>query len=115
MSLALSTPPEIDTLDPASCFEVISRHNLIARFDLDGILLSANPLFLSVFGYEACDALGQHHSMFLVDPNRHDPSYDRMWSDFADGVARKGEVLRRSRAGDVIWLQAVYCPVFDDE
>ncbi|MEM9289596.1 MAG: PAS domain-containing protein [Pseudomonadota bacterium] len=98
-------------LNAQESFEIISRYHCIAQFSLDGTILSANDKFLSTFEYTYNELIGQLHRRLLVDPNRPDPDYDRMWSGFSDGIARSGEILRRTKSGKVVWLQAVYCPV----
>lgn len=113
MGVELADLPQKDDLDPRACFDIISRCHCIARFDLNGIILAVNRTFLSTFGFSEADLLGSHHRMLLMDPIYQDETYKTMWSGFADGVARKGEVLRRAKNGDVLWLQAVYCPVFN--
>ncbi|MEO0410873.1 MAG: PAS domain-containing protein [Pseudomonadota bacterium] len=114
MGMELTSAPQGDDLAPLACFNIISRYHCIARFGLGGIVEAVNETFLSTFGYNEAELIGAHHRMLLVDSSNPDPAYERMWSDFSDGVARKGEVLRRAKSGDVLWLQAVYCPVFDD-
>lgn len=114
MGIQLFALPQGDPLNPLSSYDVLSRYHCIATFGLDGTVLAANATFLSVFEYTSSEVVGRKHRMFLVDPGRPDAAYERMWSDFADGEARTGEVLRRNKSGAVVWLQAVYCPVFDE-
>lgn len=94
--------------------KIISTFHCVARFSLEGTLLEANDKFFDTFGYDKSDVIGKHHRLFLKDPNTTDPMYEKMWPGFADGKARAGEVLRKNKAGQVIWLQAVYCPMTDD-
>lgn len=94
---------------------IISTFHCVARFSLEGVLLEANDKFLETFGYCDHEVIGKHHRMFLKDPKTNDPEYEKMWPEFQNGKAKAGEVLRKNRAGQVIWLQAVYCPVTDED
>ncbi|MEM6683182.1 MAG: PAS domain-containing protein [Pseudomonadota bacterium] len=92
-------------------FDIVSKFHCIAHFNLTGELLEANQNFLDVLGYTLDEIIGVNHRTFLVDPKTKDPQYANMWPSFADGQAKSGEVLRRTKTGQIVWLQSVYCPM----
>jgi len=44
----------------------LNRIQAIIEFDLNGIILHANELFLSAMGYSLDELLGQHHRIFVI-------------------------------------------------
>jgi methyl-accepting chemotaxis protein len=95
--------------------EAIHRSQLVARFGLDGTIVSANSRFLKVFGYEDREVVGRHHRLFVRDTDAQSEDYRQFWLDLSEGRPQAGEFRRVSRAGKDVWLQATYIPVLDPE
>jgi methyl-accepting chemotaxis protein len=93
----------------------IDRAQAIIEFKLDGTVSSANENFCRVFGYEAKDVLGKHHSMFCDPAEVSSPDYEKFWNRLKKGEYVAGEFRRLGRAGKEIWLLASYCPVLSDD
>lgn len=87
-------------------------HAVIA-FDVGGIVLDANPLFLAAFGYEIDAVVGRHHRMFVDAAQAHGAAYARFWDELARGRHQTGQFKRLGRDGREVWLQATYVPVAD--
>ena len=45
--------------------QAINRSNAAIEFDLEGNILTANQLFLDLFGYDLTEVKGEHHRMFV--------------------------------------------------
>lgn len=99
-----------NSVEAACICGIVSKFHCMALFDLEGTLLDANDNFLHLFGYTSGEAIGLNHRQFLTDPDTQDPLYMTLWQSFSDGQGKAGEVLRRTKQGRIIWLQAVYCP-----
>lgn len=95
--------------------EAIHRSQLVARFGLDGTVLSANGRFLQVFGYQDRDVIGKHHKIFLRETDAESEEYRQFWHELSQGRPQAGEFRRISKTGQEIWLQATYIPVLDPD
>ena len=93
----------------------ICRSQAVIEFDLAGIVLWANEVFLTAMGYRLDEIVGQHHRMFCPPDYVATPAYDQFWAKLASGAFDSGEYKRRGKAGRDIWLQATYNPVFDTD
>jgi methyl-accepting chemotaxis protein len=100
-----------------SRLEAINRSNAIIYFDLGGIILGVNDIFLLAMGYgvdEYNELIGKHHSIFVCEDYAKSLEYEKFWDILRSGKFYKGEFERRKRDGSLINLQATYNPIFDD-
>jgi PAS domain S-box-containing protein len=83
------------------------------EFDMNGFVLSANPNFLKLMGYQADEVIGKHHRIFLNSDYALSKEYVKFWVDLNCGKAQTGEVKRFNKAGKEVWLSASYTPAID--
>ncbi len=84
-------------------------------FKPDGSVISANPLFLSVMGYDLRDIQGQHHRMFCPPDYVNTPQYADFWQSLRNKSNHKGTFLRKKKNGEQVWLEATYFPVSNEQ
>jgi PAS domain S-box-containing protein len=97
--------------------EAINRSNGVIEFDLNGYIIKVNDLFLSVVGFlpnERTKVIGKHHSMFVQSEYAKSPEYKKFWESLRNGEYIGGEFPRVNREGALIYLQATYNPVLDE-
>lgn len=99
--------------DERSQIIAINKTQAVAHFSLNGVILSANEIFLNAMGYEEQEILGQHHSIFIQEEERESTEYKAFWKELSSGAHRVGECRRINKDGKEVWLQAVYSPVLD--
>ncbi|SHM23275.1 methyl-accepting chemotaxis protein [Cryptosporangium aurantiacum] len=93
----------------------IDRAQAVIEFDLDGVVLDANKLFLETTGYNLDEVVGQHHRMFVEPRYATTDAYRSFWKRLAQGEYEAGEYKRVGKGGTEIWLQASYNPIFDQD
>ena len=100
-----------------SRMEAINRSNALIYFDLNGIILGVNAIFLKAMGYgenEHEEVIGKHHSIFICEDYAKSSEYEKFWDILRSGKYYQGEFERRKRDGSLINLQATYNPIFDE-
>jgi methyl-accepting chemotaxis protein len=100
-----------------SRLEGINRSNAIIYFDLGGIILGVNDIFLEAMGYkvgEHDEIIGKHHSIFVCKDYAKSSEYEKFWDILRSGKYYSGEFERIKKDGTLINLQATYNPIFDD-
>ena len=100
-----------------SRMEAINRSNAIIYFDLKGIILGVNAIFLKSMGYsedEHTEIIGKHHSIFVCEDYARSLEYEKFWDILRSGKYYSGEFERRKKDGSLINLQATYNPIFDE-
>ena len=102
---------EVDVADLPGYVAAISRSQAIVEFDLDGTVLNANDLFLSVMGYPLAAVKGKHHRMFCMPEHTDSAEYADLWARLRAGEPQAGEFMRMTGQGQCVWLQATYTPI----
>jgi PAS domain S-box-containing protein len=100
-----------------SRLEAINRSNAIIYFDLGGIILGVNDIFLEAMGYGKGnheELIGKHHSTFVCDDYARSLEYEKFWDILRSGKHYTGEFERRKKDGSLINLQATYNPVYNE-
>ncbi|WP_201728628.1 methyl-accepting chemotaxis protein [Acidocella sp. C78] len=85
----------------------------LASFTPDGTILDANERFLRLTGYNLAELAGRHHRLLVAPAERDSAAYAAFWRGLAAGAASSGVFRRLGKAGNELWLRAVYTPVRD--
>ncbi|MEO0398964.1 MAG: methyl-accepting chemotaxis protein [Pseudomonadota bacterium] len=93
--------------------KAIDQTQAIIEFDLDGNVLNANANFLAATGYARSDVIGRHHRMFCHYELTESREYADMWLRLAEGEHFVSLVKRKTKSGDVLYLDANYNPILD--
>jgi methyl-accepting chemotaxis protein len=107
------TRARVESANNRGQIEAIGRSQAVVEFALDGTVLTANELFLSVMGYTLPEIIGKHHAMFVLPAERASPSYNAFWAGLGNGEFRAGEFRRVSKSGADVWLRATYNSIHD--
>lgn len=86
-----------------------------ADYDLNGILLDANNIFLEMLDYKEEDIFNKHHSLLVHKDAINLPENLTLWQDLSQGVARSGEFRFMNSKGRSVWIFSTYTPVRDVE
>ncbi|MGF1454283.1 MAG: methyl-accepting chemotaxis protein [Alphaproteobacteria bacterium] len=101
--------------DAKGTLEAIGREQAIIEFDLDGTIVWANDNFLSALGYSLEEIVGRHHSLFVDAQDVQSAEYRAFWPKLARGEIQRGRFRRVTKAGEEIWIEAIYNRVIDDQ
>jgi methyl-accepting chemotaxis protein len=93
----------------------LHRSMAVIEFDGTGTILSANDNFLATVGYRWEDVIGKHHRIFCDAGYARSREYAEFWRRLNQGEFFTGQFERRGKGGAVLWLEASYNPVFDDD
>lgn len=83
----------------------------VIEFTPDGIIVNANENFQKTMGTTLNSIVGQHHKIFCdSDFYRENPDF---WRRLQSGQHFSGKFKRIDSAGEIVWLEATYNPIFD--
>jgi methyl-accepting chemotaxis protein len=108
------TETKLNALDSAAKINAISRAQATIEFKTDGTIISANENFLSALGYKLDEIVGRAHRMFVDGAYAASADYARFWERLLSGEFVAGEFTRIGKGGRLVFIQASYNPVFDD-
>lgn len=109
------TEQKIKQVDFSGKIDAVERVQAVVEFDVKGRILRANDNFLTAFGYEAADVIGQHHRLFCDPLYVRSPDYLKFWDQLAHGEFNAGEFRRIGKNGKDVWIQASYNPIFNPD
>ena len=98
--------------------EAINRSNAIIYFDLNGFILGVNSIFLETMGYKDGQhekIIGKHHSIFVSPEYVKSDEYIKFWETLRAGKFFEGEFERVKVDGNLIYLQATYNPILNED
>ncbi len=84
-------------------------------FELDGTIIEANDNFLNAAGYSLSEIKGKHHKIFCPPELVSSSEYKQFWSQLNQGEFVQGLFERRDASGNVLWLEASYNPIVDED
>lgn len=93
--------------------DAVDKSHAVIAFDVDGIILNANPKFLAVMGYNLEEIKGKHHRIFVDPAEAESTMYKRFWQNLARGEYQAAEYKRIGKGGKEVWIQASYNPILD--
>lgn len=91
----------------------ISRAQAMIEFKLDGTIVTANENFLGALGYTLDEVKGKHHRIFVEKAYAESQDYKDFWRILGEGNFQTAEYKRIGKAGNDVWIQASYNPIFD--
>lgn len=95
--------------------DMIDRTQAVIEFQPDGTIIRANRNFLDALGYTQEEIVGKHHRMFVYKGFSQTERYAQMWRDLAGGEFLADQFPRVRKDGNVVWIQATYAPILDED
>jgi methyl-accepting chemotaxis protein len=107
------TAEKLRNADFAGQMAALDKVQAIIEFNLDGEVLKANDLFLSLMGYTLDEIKGRHHRMFVEPGEETSPAYVDFWRNLRAGNPDSRVFRRVGKHGKRVWIQASYNPILD--
>ncbi|MEI4828935.1 methyl-accepting chemotaxis protein [Bacillus sp. FJAT-53711] len=107
----LSTDEASDRL----VMKAMERNLAIIRFNVNRRVAYVNDLFARTMGYLPTEMVGKLHKEFCFPEFTNSPSYEEFWNDLLNGKSYQDKIERMDAAGNRIWLEATYMPIFKDD
>jgi PAS domain S-box-containing protein len=99
----------------ANRMDAINRSSPVIEFDTNGIVCFANDSFLDAMGYKSEEVIGKHHSIFVFDDEKNSDEYINFWNKLKSGVYFSGDIIRKKKDGNKIYLSATYNPIINEK
>ncbi|WP_123042457.1 methyl-accepting chemotaxis protein [Cohnella candidum] len=102
-------------LDEKAVLSAMKRTLAMIEFDVEGTVIWANDRFAMTMGYEAAAMPGMHHRQFCTEDFVNSPAYAALWRDLRSGRPFQEKILRVNKSGRLLWFEATYTPVLDED
>nr|WP_142409090.1 PAS domain-containing protein [Bacteriovorax stolpii] len=96
-------------------YNALNKAQAIIEYDLNGVILNANDIFLKPSGYTLEELKGKHHRIFCEEGYAGSLAYKQFWDKLSRGESESGEFRRFGKGGKEAWIRATYTPVLDEK
>lgn len=87
----------------------------LIRFDLDRKIVYVNDVFANILGYKKEELYLLKHKDLCFPKFVNSPDYEKFWDHLLSGQSFQDKIERVNLAGESVWLEATYMPVFDSK
>ncbi|NTF08838.1 PAS domain S-box protein [Agrobacterium rubi] len=109
------TEAKMKAAEDSGKIDAISRAQAVIEFTTSGEIITANANFLNCLGYSLTEIRGQHHRMFCEEDFRNSAEYAEFWRKLAAGEFISATFKRIGKGGKIVWIQASYNPIVDQD
>lgn len=110
-------------IDNVQASQVLDRNCVLAaiesslamiEFDIHGNVLKANGNFSRTMEYQDWEMSNLVHSQFCTNEYVNSKEYEELWKELRNGRTFQEKIQRITKYGRIIWLEATYAPVRDE-
>ncbi|MGO4547359.1 methyl-accepting chemotaxis protein [Paenibacillus sp. 2TAB23] len=102
-------------LDQDSVLTAVEQSLAMIEFDAQGKVLWVNANFAQAMGYQSEEMLGMMHRQFCSTDFVNSAEYALLWDNLRSGRPFQDKILRMTKNGSMIWLEATYMPIRNAE
>ena len=89
----------------------IDKHFLRSEYSAEGVIVSANDLFIKSLGYSLSELKGLNVISFINPENEDDFAHN--WKSICSGKDYQGVVAVSTKSSDLLWFLMSFSPVYD--
>lgn len=90
----------------------IQGHLAMIMFDTQGRVSWVNENFAATMGYEVDEMVGLQHRTFCLPELASSGAYVELWDGLRQGKAFQDKIVRVTKTGELLTLEATYMPFF---
>lgn len=102
-------------LDESAVMAAMERSLAIIEFDIYGRVLRANENFAKTMEYQVEEMPNLLHKQFCTAEFANSREYQEFWRNLRSGKTFQEKIQRVTKQGRLIWLEATYTPVYDED
>ncbi|WP_279665269.1 methyl-accepting chemotaxis protein [Ectobacillus ponti] len=102
-------------LDEQAVLSAIESALAMIEFNLQGDVLWVNEHFARAMGYQVSEMKHMSHKQFCTKEFVQSREYVKLWENLRKGLKFQEKIQRVGKGGRLLWLEATYIPVLDEE
>ncbi|WP_028546609.1 methyl-accepting chemotaxis protein [Paenibacillus taiwanensis] len=102
-------------LEGEAVIAALEQSLAMIEFNVHGEVLWANQLFAQAMGYQTDELPGKHHRQFCTPEYVNSSEYNSFWHNLRSGRKFQEKIVRVANGGRLIWLEATYMPIRNEE
>lgn len=85
------------------------------EFNLDRKVIWVNDNFAQTMGYRTSEMTGLDHKSFCTNEYKESKEYLMLWENLRAGKKFQEKIERIHKNGNILWLEATYIPILNNE
>lgn len=102
-------------LDGRSVLAALESNLGMVEFNLNKEVIWMNENFAKTLGYRTNEVKNMVHKQFCTEDFVNSREYDELWNGLKNGVKFQEKIQRVGKRGALIWLEATYIPILNEE
>ena len=102
-------------LDSQAILSALETNLAMIGFNLAKEVTWVHNNFAKTLGYTVSEMKNMSHRQFCTMEFQHSNEYEQLWSNLRKGIKFQEKIERVGKRGNIIWLEATYIPVLDEE
>lgn len=115
MSIAQNKNSSTQVLNETSVLAALESNLAMVEFDLNKKVIWSNENFAKTLGYTISEMENMQHKQFCTTEFSNSKEYDNLWNNLSSGNKFQEKILRVGKNRELVWLEATYIPISDDE
>ncbi|WP_319003652.1 methyl-accepting chemotaxis protein [Sutcliffiella horikoshii] len=115
LSSTMSFNVSTQILEENSVLSALERNLAMIEFNLNKEVVWVNDNFAKAMGYSAYEMKNMSHPKFCTSEYKNSRAYEELWANLSNGVKFQEKIERVDRRGNILWLEATYIPIVNDE
>ncbi|ASS76681.1 chemotaxis protein [Tumebacillus algifaecis] len=101
-------------LNEKAVLAALEQSLAMIEFNTQGEVLWANENFARAMGYRVSELPGLHHRQFCPPDFVRSADYEKLWDSLRRGKKFQEKILRVTKDGRSLWLEATYIPILNE-
>lgn len=113
-----SFPPNNSTtqiLNETSVLTALESNLAMIEFNLNKEVIWVNENFAKTLGYTVSEMKKMLHKEFCTPAFKNSSAYEELWNCLSKGEKYQGKIQRIGKTGNLLWLEATYIPILNEE
>lgn len=115
MSIAQNKNSSTQVLNETSVLAALESNLAMVEFNLNKKVIWSNENFAKTLGYTVNEIEDMQHKQFCTPDFRNSKDYETLWDSLASGKKFQEKILRVGKNENLVWLEATYIPVLNDD
>ncbi|MER2028224.1 MAG: methyl-accepting chemotaxis protein [Solibacillus sp.] len=111
-------PPNNNTtqiLNETSVLTALESNLAMIEFNLNKEVIWVNENFAETLGYTVSEMKKMLHKEFCTPAFKNSSAYEELWNCLSKGEKYQGKIQRIGKTGNLLWLEATYIPILNEE
>lgn len=115
MNNILHSKKSTQVLDKDADLSALETNLAMIEFNLNKEVIWVNDNFAYTMGYRTDEMINMSHRQFCTNEFISSRSYQELWGNLRKGFKFQEKIQRVGKRGNLLWLEATYIPIFNEE